>query len=38
MELQISITESKTISQGYFGMNSYVQYRIETKSTLPGYD
>jgi hypothetical protein len=34
----VSITESKTISQGYFGLNSYVQYRLETKTALPGYD
>ena len=25
-DLQVSITDSKTVSQGYFGMSSYTQY------------
>jgi hypothetical protein len=30
-DLQVSITESKVVKEGYFGMNSYTLYRIETK-------
>ena len=27
----MSISESKVVKEGYFGMNSYVLYRLETK-------
>jgi len=29
--LQVSITESKVIKEGWLGVNSYVIYRLETK-------
>lgn len=31
--MQVSITESKTIKEGYFGIQSYTLYFIETKVT-----
>eukprot|EP00347_Sterkiella_histriomuscorum_P012397 403368732 len=35
---EVNITECKTISQGYFGMSSFTQYQLETRSKLPSYD
>ena len=37
-DLQVSITESKTIQQGWLGATSYTQYRIETKVSYTRMD
>lgn len=37
-DFTIAITETQTVSSGYFGMSSYTLYKLETRCSLPGYD
>lgn len=33
----VAIAESKVIKEGYFGMNSFVQYKLETRVSVLKY-